>query len=78
MELYGDYVSEPRPDERLRIGKELIRLSTESLWSIGTIGEIPSPIIVSNRLRNVPETILNEHILQTPTNARPQQFFFAD
>lgn len=78
MELYGDYVSEPRPDERLRIGKELIRLSTESLWSIGTIGEIPSPIVVSNRLRNVPATILNEHILQTPTNARPQQFFFAD
>lgn len=43
------------PQERIGLGKELIRSKSENLWGIGTVGESLRPIIVSNRLHNVPE-----------------------
>lgn len=76
QKLYDKYVSEPNPDKRLEIGKELIRLSTESCWAIGTVGEFPLPVIVKNNLENVPEKLLAEHLMATPSNAHPEQFFF--
>jgi peptide/nickel transport system substrate-binding protein len=75
MELYGQYTTEPDADRRLEIGKELIRLSTEQIWSIGTVGEFPNPAVVSRRMGNVPETLLSEHLLMSPSNARLEQFF---
>ena len=48
-------------DERVRLGKELIRSQAENLWGIGTVGETISPIIVSNRLHNVPQWMLDEN-----------------
>lgn len=78
MELYDRYVVEPNAQRRLEIGKELVRLSTEQIWSIGTVGEIPDPAIRSRRLRNVPDVVLSEHLLMTPSNANVEQFFFLD
>ena len=41
-------------EERNRLGRQLIRSQAENLWGIGTVGETITPIIVSDRLRNVP------------------------
>ena len=78
MEMYGEYLSEPDPDKRLEIGTALIRLSTEQIWSIGTVGEYPNPAIVSQRMRNVPNGMLAEHLLMAPSNGRLEQFFIAE
>ena len=43
------------PKERIRLGKKLIRSQAENLWGIGTIGDTFRPIIINNRLHNVPE-----------------------
>ena len=47
-------------EERVRLGRELIRSQAENLWGIGTVGESLSPIIVSTRLHNVPQWMLDE------------------
>lgn len=43
------------PDRRLELGKKILRSQAANLWSIGTIGLAPQPIIVSDRLHNVPD-----------------------
>lgn len=42
-------------DRRLELGKKILRSQAENLWSIGTIGLAPQPIIISDRLHNVPK-----------------------
>ena len=45
----------PDPQERIRLGKKLVRTKSDNLWGIGTVGAVLNPIIVSNRLHNVPQ-----------------------
>ena len=40
--------------ERIEMGKKILRSQAQNLWAIGVIGLGPHPIIVSDRLRNVP------------------------
>ena len=40
--------------ERIAMGKEILRSQAEHLWVLGVIGMGPHPVIVSDRLRNVP------------------------
>ncbi|MDT8391037.1 MAG: ABC transporter substrate-binding protein [Lentisphaeria bacterium] len=43
------------PARRVELGKRILRSQAENLWSIGTIGLAPQPVVVSNRLHNVPD-----------------------
>ncbi len=43
-------------EERIRLGKDIIRSAVENVWIIGYIGAVPVPWIVRNNLRNVPPT----------------------
>ena len=38
---------------RLEVGKNLLRTGAENLWTIGTVGLAPHPVVVSKRLKNV-------------------------
>ena len=40
--------------ERIAMGKEILRSQADNLWVLGVIGMGPHPVIVSERLRNVP------------------------
>ena len=40
--------------ERIEMGKKILLSQAQNLWAIGVIGLGPHPIIVSDRLRNVP------------------------
>lgn len=42
------------PERRIALGKSILRSQAENLWTIGTLGLAPQPVVVSNRLRNVP------------------------
>ena len=62
--------------ERIRLGKEILRSNAENLWTIGTIGMAPVPVIVRNNLRNVPESIpFGWGFFYFFTTANPEQFF---
>ncbi|MDD5454529.1 MAG: ABC transporter substrate-binding protein, partial [Candidatus Ratteibacteria bacterium] len=42
-------------ETRIQLGKKILRTQAENIWTIGTVGVAPHPIIVSNKLHNVPE-----------------------
>jgi peptide/nickel transport system substrate-binding protein len=42
-------------DERRAIWQEMLRVSANEVFSIGTVAGVPQPVVVSNRLRNLPE-----------------------
>lgn len=41
------------PERQLAAGRNLLAASAENLWSIGTVGLAPHPVVVSARMRNV-------------------------
>jgi len=43
------------PSLRIQLGKKILASNAENVWSIGTIGLAPHPVVVSNRLKNVVE-----------------------
>lgn len=65
-------------DELKALMAEVTAFHTEKLFMIGTVGEFPVPLVVNNRLRNVPTNFVWTELNRSPGNAIPQQFFFAD
>ena len=41
---------------RIELGKKILRSQAENLWTVGTVGIAPHPIVVSEKLHNVPES----------------------
>ena len=50
----------------------------ENLWYIGTVGDLPHVVIVSNKMRNVPEVAVSDWLQKTPGNTWIEQYFFAE
>jgi peptide/nickel transport system substrate-binding protein len=72
----GKTVSEA---ERAELGKEIIRINCEEIWSIGTVGLSPmvqGVVVAKNKLRNVPEKLSNSVVPLSPGNAFPEQWFW--
>ncbi|KIC41162.1 peptide ABC transporter substrate-binding protein [Ruegeria sp. ANG-R] len=66
-------------DERNAIWSEMLKIHADQLFAIGILNGAPQPIVVSNRLRNVPEQAMwawepGAHF----GIHRPDEFFFAD
>ena len=40
-------------EHRIVVGKKLLRAGADNLWTIGTVGLAPHPVVVSKRLKNV-------------------------
>jgi len=45
----------PFSDEWVELGKEIVEMHVDYLFTIGTVGDVPMPVIAHNRLGNVPE-----------------------
>lgn len=63
-------------EERILLGKQILASQAENLWTIGTVGLAPVPIIVANNLKNVPEESLWGWDFIFGTYSCPEQFFF--
>jgi peptide/nickel transport system substrate-binding protein len=57
-ELYDAWTASTTEDERSRIWSQMLQINADQVYSIGIINTVPQPIVVSNRLRNVPEDAL--------------------
>ncbi|NDJ75577.1 MAG: ABC transporter substrate-binding protein [Chloroflexi bacterium] len=75
MDLYDDYKSSVDPDEQLEIAREIVRRSTEGLFTIGTVGEIPGLVVVNNNFHNVMELHTSDWLVFTPGTMDPPQFW---
>ena len=56
LELYAAWTATTDDAERTRIWTEMLDINAAEQFSIGTVSGVLQPVVVSNALRNVPET----------------------
>jgi peptide/nickel transport system substrate-binding protein len=78
MDLYNQYKVTTDPAQQLEIGKQIVKTSTEKLWVIGTVGMVPTPVVVKNNFMNVPDTHTADWIIMTPGTLDPAHWYFSD
>ena len=79
MELAHDWEIATSDEERMAAWTEMLNIHADQLYAIGILNGAPQPVVVSNRLRNVPEQAMwawepGAHF----GIHRPDEFFFAD
>lgn len=69
---------EPGSEAWMTLGSELVDTYLENMWSIGTVGYVPSPVVVHNRLGNTPQwsVILWDYYWEYPF--RVDQFYIQE
>ena len=77
---YSKAVQALDPDSRNAALLEAYQIHLdEGPLTIGTVGEDPTPVVVSNRLRNVPTVgLIGSWDMGFPATADPEQFYFAE
>jgi peptide/nickel transport system substrate-binding protein len=75
MDLYDQYRATVDPDEQLRIGKEMVRLTSTNLNVIQTCGMSPGPVVVKNYFHNVMDDHTSDWIIMTPGTMDPSHFW---
>lgn len=78
MDLYNEYRRTTDPARQLEIGKEIVKMATEQLWAIGTVGLVPNPVVVKNSFMNVGAEHTADWIIMTPGTQDPAHYYFAD
>lgn len=76
--LADKLATDPDPAERDKAAVELIELQAENLWSIGTVALPPQPVMVSNKLKNVPDRGLWDWSMRYMSPYYPVQFYLDD
>lgn len=57
LQLWADELATTMdPERRVQLGKRILAANAENVWTIGTVGLAPHPVVTSNRLRNVVES----------------------
>ncbi|WP_171232651.1 ABC transporter substrate-binding protein [Ruegeria sp. HKCCA4812] len=79
MELAHGWQIATTDEERAAVWTEMLKIHADQVYAIGILNGAPQPIVVSNRLRNVPEQAMwawepGAHF----GIHRPDEFFFAD
>lgn len=76
MQLYDQFKIETNPAKANSLGKQIIKLSAEQIWYIGTVGLAPTIVIAKTNLRNIPEQSFREAMIGQFAHTRPEQYFF--
>lgn len=63
---------------RTKAAENLVKSQAENLWCIGTVGLSPQPIMVSNRLKNVPNEGLWDWSIRYMRPMYPCQFYLEE
>ena len=78
VETKNAWVSAQSDDEFKRLGREYWSMQAELIPVIGTVGYALRPILINNRIRNVPETLPFAWETVLWVNATPAQWFIRD
>jgi len=68
----------PGSDRYTEIGKEMVKINLDNMTIIGTIGDLPGPTVVSNRLANVTEWKVQNFNYARTYPFRPDQWYFKE
>jgi len=78
MDLYDEYKNTTDSKRQTEICKEIVSMSTRNLWTLGTVGMVPNPVVVKNNFKNVSEKHTADWIIMTPGTLDPAHFYFTD
>lgn len=79
MKLAHDWEIATTNEEREAVWTEMLNIHADQVYAIGILNGAPQPIVVSNRLRNVPEQAMWAWEPGAHFGVhRPDEFFFAD
>ena len=57
MQYWGDELRTATTEERrTEAARKLLQAQADNLWTIGTVGQAPHPVVTSTRLKNVTPT----------------------
>lgn len=76
MQLYDQFRVETNPAKAVSLGRQIIRISAENCWYIGTVGLAPTIVIAKDNLKNIPEKSFREAMIGQFAHTRPEQYFF--
>ncbi|MBV7334578.1 hypothetical protein KFU94_41340 [Chloroflexi bacterium TSY] len=62
-------------EEQRRLFREILELNKENLWMIGLTTSPPTPVVVKNNFRNVPEKALFDDQVRGPGHTATEQYF---
>jgi peptide/nickel transport system substrate-binding protein len=74
--LFEQFKATLDPAKQIELGKQMIKMSVEEVWTLQTVGMSPVPTIVKNNFRNVPEKYTQDWIFMSPGNLDPCHFFY--
>ena len=77
MDLYDEYKFTVDSSAQLEIARKLVRLSTERLYTIGTVGMAPSIVVVKDNFKNVMEEFTADWLIMSPGTQDPSHYYFA-
>ena len=66
----------PGSDEYTKFARELVKIHLDNLIIIGTVGRIPKPNVISNRLGNVPNYEIANYGYGYAFALRADQWYF--
>lgn len=75
MDLYDQYKSNVDPAQQLDIARQIVKLSTERLYAIGTVGMSPGLVVVKDDFHNVMDKHTSDWLVFTPGTMDPAQFW---
>ncbi len=75
MNLYDQYKASVNPAEQLKIAREIVRRSTEGLFTVGTVGISPGLVVIKDNFHNVMEHHTSDWLVFTPGTQNPPQFW---
>ena len=70
-----DQIKGASPDALPDLATEFFEKSSENLWFIGTVGNLPHVGVLKNNFHNVPEAAISDWLQLTPGNTAPEQYF---
>ncbi len=75
MDLYDQYRATVGAAQQLAIAKKIVRLTTERLNVIGTVGMAPGLTLVKNNFHNVQKEHTSDWLIMTPGTMDPSHFW---
>jgi peptide/nickel transport system substrate-binding protein len=80
MDLYDQYRTTVDSAKQVEIGKQIVRISTENLFVIETVGMSPALVIAKNNMHNVvmDQSFVSDWITMAPGTQDPSEYYFSD
>lgn len=63
------------PNEARKYIQEIVTVHKENVWIIGTVGETPAVLIVSNKMHNVPDNLISDESFREEGLGQPAQYW---